>query len=90
MKEKKGKDRMKRKIKALLLVAILTLACATTSLACTPKLATPKLPTIPNITNVKFSDSVQEAVDKSAEKTEKEAVKNLKIDWSKIKFNFKF
>ena len=89
MKEKKGKDRMKKKIRTLLLVAILTLACATTSLACTPRLATPKI-SIPTITNVKLPENVQEAVNKSAEKHAKEAVKNLKIDWGKFNFNFKF
>ena len=89
MKGKKGKDNMKKKVRTLLLVAILTLACATTSLACTPRLATPKI-SIPTITNVKLPENVQEAVNKAAENYAKEAVKNLKIDWSKIKFNFKF
>lgn len=80
---------MKRKIKALLLVAILTLACATTSLACTPRFVAPKI-SIPTITNVKLPENVQEAISKSAEKSAKEAVKNLKIDWGKFNFNFKF
>ena len=89
MKGKRGKDKMKKKIRTLLLVAILTLACATTSLACTPRFVAPKI-SIPTITNVKLPENVQEAVNKSAENYAKEAVKNLKIDWSKIKFNFKF
>ena len=80
---------MKKKVRTLLLVLTLVLACATTSLACTPKLTPPKI-SIPTITNVKLPENVQEAVNKSAEKHAKEAVKNLKIDWSKIKFNFKF
>lgn len=70
----KGNMDMKKKIKALLLVAILTLACATTSLACTPKLATPKI-SIPTITNVKLSEGVQKSV--------RDYVKNLNF-----KFNF--
>lgn len=78
---------MKKKIRTLLLVVVLTLACATTSLACTPRLTPPKI-LIPTITNVKLPENVQEAVNKSAEKHAKEAVK--KIDWSKCNFNFKF
>ena len=90
MKGKKGKDNMKKKIRTLLLVVVLTLACATTSLACTPRLVAPKI-SIPNISgSIKLPENVQEAVNNSAEKHAKEAVKNLKIDWGKFNFNFKF
>lgn len=76
---------MKKKLRALLLVAILTLACATTSLACTPKLVTPKLPKVPNISG---SVTLPAGATEAAKKAGAEAVKNLKIDWSKLKISF--
>lgn len=78
---------MKKKLRTLLLVVVLTLACATTSLACTPRLAPPKLPTIPNITG---SITLPKGATEAAKKAGANAVKNLKIDWSKFNFNFKF
>lgn len=51
----------------------------------TPIFSIPKLPTIPNISgSVKLPVGVEEA----AKKAGAEAVKNLKIDWSKFHFNF--
>ena len=76
---------MKKKLITLLLVAILTLACATTSLACTPKLVTPKLPAIPNISG---SISIPQGATEAAKQAGQNAVKNIKIDWSKIKFKY--
>lgn len=51
----------------------------------TPIFSIPKLPTIPNISgSVKLPVGVEEAARKAGE----EAVKNLKIDWSKFDFSF--
>ena len=51
----------------------------------TPIFSIPKLPTIPNISgSVKLPVGVEEA----AKKAGAEAVKNLKIDWSKFDFSF--
>lgn len=55
----------------------------------TPIFTPPKMPTIPKF-NVVLPASTQEAVNRAADKAAKEAVKNLKIDWSKFNFNFKF
>lgn len=57
----------------------------------TPVFTPPKLPKIPDISgSITLPASTQEAIDKSAEKAAKEAVKNLKIDWSKMNFIFDF
>lgn len=51
----------------------------------TPIFTIPKLPSIPNISgSVKLPVGVEEA----AKKAGAEAVKNLKIDWSKFDFSF--
>lgn len=51
----------------------------------TPIFTIPKLPSIPNISgSVKLPVGVEE----SAKRAGEEAVKNLKIDWSKFNFNF--
>lgn len=51
----------------------------------TPIFSIPKLPSIPNISgSVKLPVGVEE----SAKKAGAEAVKNLKIDWSKFDFSF--
>lgn len=51
----------------------------------TPIFTMPKLPTIPNISkSVTLPAGAQEA----AKKAGAEAVKNLKIDWSKIQIKF--
>ena len=51
----------------------------------TPIFSIPKLPTIPNISgSVKLPVGVEEA----AKKAGAEAVKNIKIDWSKFSFSF--
>ena len=51
----------------------------------TPIFSIPKLPSIPNISgSVKLPVGVEEA----ARKAGAEAVKNLKIDWSKFDFRF--
>ena len=51
----------------------------------TPVFTIPKLPTIPNISgSVKLPVGVEEAAKRAGE----EAVKNLKIDWSKFDFSF--
>lgn len=55
----------------------------------TPIFTPPKMPAIPKF-NVVLPASTQEAVNRAADKAAKEAVKNLKIDWSKFNFNFKF
>ena len=55
----------------------------------TPIFTPPKMPTIPKF-NVVLPTSTQEAVNRAADKAAKQAVKNLKIDWSKFNFNFKF
>lgn len=51
----------------------------------TPIFSIPKLPTIPNISgSVKLPVGVEEAAKRAGE----EAVRNLKIDWSKFDFSF--
>lgn len=72
--QRKGKEM--RKIKRFTLFMFMLI---------TPIFTIPKLPTIPNISgSVKLPVGVEEA----AKKAGAEAVKNLKIDWSKIKINF--
>lgn len=84
-KKQERKKTMKKRLFSLIMVLVLTLACATTSLACTPKFTAPKLPTIPNISG---SVTLPAGATEAAKKAGAEAVKNLNIDWSKIKFNF--
>ena len=73
---------MKKKIREFMIVAL-------TTMLVTPIFTPPKMPTIPKF-NVVLPASTQEAVNRAADKAAKEAVKNLKIDWSKFNFNFKF
>lgn len=51
----------------------------------TPVFTAPKLPTIPNLSG---SISVPTGAQEAAKKAGQDAVKNLKIDWSKFNFNF--
>ena len=53
----------------------------------TPIFTPPKLPTIPNISG---SITLPAGATEAAKKAGANAVKNLKIDWSKFNFNFKF
>lgn len=62
-----------RKLKRLSLVAFMLM---------TPIFTIPKLPTIPTISA--SSIKLPEGVEESARKAGAEAVKGLKIDWSKI------
>mgnify|MGYP007115392515 CR=1 FL=1 len=53
----------------------------------TPVFTAPKLPTIPNLSgSIELPVGAKEA----AKKAGQDAVKNLKIDWSKWNFNFNF
>lgn len=77
MKRKKGKDTMKKYKKFLIALTSLMLV--------TPLFTAPKLPTIPNISG---SVTLPAGAKEAAKKAGAEAVKNIKIDWSKIKFKF--
>lgn len=69
---------MKRRIEKFMVVAFSVMLM-------TPIFTAPKLPVIPNIS---ASVTLPAGAKESAKKAGQEAVKNLKIDWSKIKFNY--
>lgn len=78
MKGKKGKDNMKKRIRDFVTITL-------TTMLVTPLFTAPKLPVVPNITG---SVTIPAGATEAAKKAGSEAVKNLKIDWSKFKFNF--
>lgn len=78
-------------MKGLKKLTKLTPIVLTAFMLVTPVFTPPKLPKIPNISgSITLPASTQEAINRSAEEAAKEAVKNLKIDWSKFNFIFDF
>lgn len=76
---RKGKQVMKKLKKFVPMVMSLMLM--------TPIFTAPKLPVIPNISG---SISIPQGATEAAKQAGVNAVKDLKIDWSKFNFNFKF
>lgn len=78
-------------MKGLKKLTKLTPIVLTAFMLVTPIFTAPKLPKIPDLTGaIELPASTQEAINRSAEEAAKEAVKNLKIDWSKFNFTFSF